>query len=276
MLRKFLKLLGVSKIKNYVEINRKLWNTKTDIHYESDFYDNKSFISGRNSLNKIELDLLGDVRGKKILHLQCHFGQDTISLSRMGATTVGIDLSDKSIDKARNLAKKLDADARFICCNIYDVEKYLDDKFDIVFTSYGTIGWLPDIDKWAQLIYSYLLPGGQFIFVDFHPFIWMFDDNFQNVVYRYFQSEPIIEEVEGTYTDRDANIREKSVGWNHALSEVISSLIKTRLVIKDFKEYDYSPYNCFANMVDNGEQQFRIENFGDKIPLVYSILAIKA
>ncbi len=120
---------------NYIEKNRETWNTKTDFHVKSDFYDLESFIKGISSLNDIELNLLGDVRNKKILHLQCHFGQDSISLARSGASVTGIDLSDKAIKKATELAKQTDADAHFICCNIYDLPQHLEQQFDIVFTS---------------------------------------------------------------------------------------------------------------------------------------------
>ena len=166
---------------NYIEINKQSWNKKTDFHIASEFYDNESFIKGKSSLNEIELNLLGDIKGKSILHLQCHFGQDTISLNRLGAKITGVDLSDRAIEKANELAKETNAEANFICCDIYDLPNFLDEKFDIVYTSYGTIGWLPDMDKWASIISHFLKPKGKFIFVEFHPVVWMFDDDFNRV-----------------------------------------------------------------------------------------------
>lgn len=161
---------------NYIEKNRQSWNQRTELHVTSAFYDVPGFINGASSLKDIELQLLGDVTGKTILHLQCHFGQDTLSLARLGATVTGIDLSDKAIEAARELAQKVQQDATFICCDLYDLPNYLDEQFDIVFTTYGTIGWLPDLDKWAKIVSRYLKPGGQFVFVEFHPVAWMFDD----------------------------------------------------------------------------------------------------
>jgi 2-polyprenyl-3-methyl-5-hydroxy-6-metoxy-1,4-benzoquinol methylase len=155
--------------KNYLEVNRNSWNNRVEAHLKSEFYDMEGFMKGNSSLNEIELKLLGDVKGKSILHLQCHFGQDSISLSRMGARVTGIDLSDKAIQKAEEIAKATQTDAKFICCDLYNLPKHLDEKFDIVFTSYGTIGWLPDMDKWAKIVSQYLKPGGQFVFVEFHP-----------------------------------------------------------------------------------------------------------
>lgn len=262
-------------MKNYLKINKELWNNKTEIHINSEFYDNENFIKGKSSLNTIELELLGNVEGKSILHLQCHFGQDTISLSRLGATTVGVDLSDKAIKTAKELAKTTNTNAQFICCDVYDIPNHLNQQFDIVYTSYGTIGWLPDLDKWAKIITQFLKPGGQFVFVEFHPVVWMFDSNFKSIEYNYFNVEPIAETEEGTYADKDANIKQESVGWNHDLSEVLNSLIKNGLTINQFNEYNYSPYNCFNNTIEVATNQYRIKHLGDKIPMVYSLVASK-
>ena len=178
---------------DYLEINRKSWNSRVDVHLKSDFYDVKGFLEGESSLNDIELGLLGDIKGKSILHLQCHFGQDTISLGRLGANVTGVDLSDKAIDNAKILAKKANVNATFICCDIYDLPTYLNEQFDIVFTSYGVIGWLPDMGKWAKIISNYLKPNGKFIFVEFHPILWVFDDDFKRIEYNYFNSGAIRE-----------------------------------------------------------------------------------
>ena len=258
---------------NYIEINRQSWNNRTDSHLKSEFYDLDGFLKGKTSLNEIELSLLGDIKGKTILHLQCHFGQDTISLSRLGATVTGIDLSDKAIESAKQIAKDTNSNTQFMCCDIYDLPNHLDEKFDIVFTSYGTIGWLPDLDKWAKIISKFLKPNGHFIFVEFHPVVWMFDDNFDKIGYRYFNSGAIIETENGTYADKEADITQSSVNWNHGLSEVINSLIKNGLEIKSLDEFDYSPYNCFNNTIEFEKKKYRIEHLDDKIPMVYSIVA---
>jgi len=194
----------MSTAKNYLELNKKLWNDKVDFHLQSDFYDMDGFYNGRNSLMDIEMSYLKSVAGKTILHLQCHFGQDTISLSKLGATVTGVDFSEKAIQAAKAIATKLQTDTRFLCCDIYDLPNHLDEPFDIVFTSYGTIGWLPDLDKWAKVISKFLKPDGQLIFVEFHPVVWMFDYDFKSVAYDYFNTEAIIETTEGTYADKSA------------------------------------------------------------------------
>lgn len=265
----------MEKLPDYININKETWNKKTAIHIASDFYNNEAFLNGKLSLNSFEIDLLGDVSQKKILHLQCHFGQDTLSLARLGAKVTGIDFSDQAIEKAKEYSKQLDLDATFICCDVYDTPNYLDEKFDIVFTSYGTIGWLPDMDKWAAVVSHFLKPEGKFVFVDFHPVVWMFDNDFKEVFYNYFKSEPIIEEETGTYADKKASLIQKTISWNHSISEVVNALIENGLTIHSLNEYDYSPYNCFNGMEEFETGKFRIKIFENKVPLVYSIKASK-
>ena len=260
---------------NYIEINRKSWNNKTEAHLNSEFYNLADFLKGNTSLNSIELDLLGDIEGKTILHLQCHFGQDTIALSRLGAKVTGIDLSDKAIESAKKIAIDTKSDAKFICCNLYDLPKYLDEQFDIVFTSYGTIGWLPDLNKWGNIVSKFLKPNGQFVFVEFHPVVWMFNDDFEEIKYNYFNSGAIVETENGTYADKDAQISQECITWNHSISEVLNSLIKSGLEINSLDEFDYSPYNCFSKTIEIEPKKYRIEHLENKIPMIYSISAKK-
>lgn len=265
----------MNKEKDYLEINRLSWNNRTEAHLKSEFYDLEGFLKGKSSLNQVELNLLGELKGKTILHLQCHFGQDTISLSRLGADVTGVDLSDIAIESAKQIAKDTSSNAKFICCDIYDLPNHLDEQFDIVFTSYGVIGWLPDLDKWAKIISRFLKPGGRFVFVEFHPFVWMFDDDFDKIAYRYFNSGAIIETENGTYADKEAEITQSYVVWNHGISEVLNRLIGNGLEVNSFDEFDYSPYNCFNKTIESEPGKFRIEHLGDKIPMIYSISATK-
>ena len=260
---------------DYIDINKNLWNRKTEIHYDSEFYDVDSFIKGKDSLNQTELELLGDIDGKKILHLQCHFGLDTISLSRRGALATGVDFSEKAIEKAKQLNESLGTRTRFIQSDIYKLPEVLDEEFDIVFTSYGVIGWLPDMKRWAKIVSRFLKPGGNFILVEFHPVVWMFSYDFKQIEFNYMDSNPIIEELEGTYTDRNAQIKEKSVTWNHGLANVLDSIVKAGLTIEDFKEYNHSPYNCFENTIKVDERMFQIKGLENKIPMTFSLLANK-
>lgn len=260
---------------DYIAINRASWNNKVPYHLGSKMYDLEGFIAGNSSLMDIELSLLGDITGKKILHLQCHFGQDTISLSRMGAEVTGIDLSDVGIKEARNLAQQTNQNTQFICCDIYDLPLHLEEKFDLVFTSYGTIGWLPDLQKWANVIAHFLKPKGQFVFVEFHPVLWMFDDKIEKIGYNYFNDGPIIETFSGTYADKNAPITQEYVNWNHSTSEVLNSLIHSGLKILSFNEYDYSPYDILFNSEEVAPKKFRAKHLENKIPLTFSLVAQK-
>ena len=268
----------------YFEENKQSWNKRTAVHKDSAFYDLDSFKKGKSSLNKIELEELGDVKGKTILHLQCHFGMDTMSWAREGAIVTGVDLSDEAINLAKEINTELNLNAKFICSNIYDLadsskvpplEGFREAGFDIVFTSYGTIGWLPDLDKWAEIVSYFLKPGGIFYIADFHPVLWMMDENFEKVKYNYFNTEVITEEISGTYTDRNAPIKSVEHGWNHPFSEIINALVKHKLQIVQFNEFPYSPYNCFNNMEKGADGMWRIKGMDEKMPMMYSIKAIK-
>lgn len=261
---------------NFFDINRKLWNDKTKIHVDSEFYDVAAFKAGKSSLNAIELDLLGDVSGKSILHLQCHFGMDSLSLARLGAKVVGVDLSDQAIEKARVLNAELGLDVEFICCNIYDLPQYLSTQFDFVFTSYGVIGWLPDLDKWANIVQQFLKVNGKFVMVEFHPVLnllgWKWDGT---LPYSYFNCGVLLEENEGSYTDRSAPIKNLAAEWDHSLAEVFTALLKQNLQLTHFQEYDYSPYNCFDEATELPDGNWQIKGIEEKVPLVFSVLLQK-
>jgi len=260
---------------SYFEANRESWNKRTTVHKDSTFYDLDAFKKGKSSLNKIELEELGDVKGKSLLHLQCHFGMDTMSWQRLGASCTGVDLSDEAINLARSINDELQLKTVFVCSNIYDLKENLNGQFDIVFTSYGTIGWLPDLDKWAEIITYYLKPGGIFYIADFHPVLWMMDEDFQHIKYNYFNESVIEEENTGTYTDRNAPIRSKEYSWNHPFSEIFSALIKNGLTVELFNEFPYSPYNCFIGMEQGPDSMWRIKGMDEKMPMMYSIKAVK-
>lgn len=262
-------------MENYLEINKNSWNARVEPHLKSAFYFVDEFLEGKTSLNAIELDLLGDVKGKSILHLQCHFGQDSISLSRLGAEVIGIDLSDKAIEAAQDLTKKCNTNTEFICTDVYNLPNVLEKKFDIVFTSYGTIGWLPDLKKWAEVVSHFLKPGGEFVMAEFHPVVWIYDDDFNGVAYNYFNEKPIVETSEGTYADNSAAIIQDYISWNHPLSDVLQSLIDKGLMVENFREFDYSPYPCFKHVEEFEKGKWRIRKFGNKLPMVYALKAKK-
>ncbi|MCB0697952.1 MAG: class I SAM-dependent methyltransferase [Chitinophagaceae bacterium] len=265
----------MSTEQEYFEINRALWNEKTKHHTGSEFYDMEGWLKGVTSLKEPELALLGDVRGKDILHLQCHFGQDSLSLARMGARVTGTDISDEAIAYAQKLNDELKLDARFVRSDTYAVPENVREQFDIVFASYGVIGWLPDMQRWADVVAKMLKPGGWLVFVEFHPVVWMYDSGFSHIQYSYFNLAPIIENEQGTYADRNADMQMEEIGWNHAMSDVLQSLINAGLSIEQVREYDYSPCNCFANTEQVEPGKWQIKGIGGKIPMMYSLMAVK-
>ncbi len=260
---------------NYTNINRQSWNDRVEIHLKSDFYDVEAFINGKSSLNAIELNVLGDIKGKSILHLQCHFGQDSISLSQLGAQVTGIDFSENAIIAAKELAITTNTDTHFICSSVQDLPNHLQQTFDIVYTSYGVIGWLPDMNEWASIIHHFLKPSGRLVLVEFHPVVWMFDNDFNTVAYNYFKDEAIIETDKGTYADKEADVEVKSITWNHSLSEVVTALFKNQIHLKQLQEFNYSPYNCMNGMEEVETGKYQLQKFGNKLPLVYAIEAVK-
>ncbi|MBK9175793.1 MAG: class I SAM-dependent methyltransferase [Flavobacteriales bacterium] len=256
--------------------NRALWNARVPHHLNSRMYDVEGFVAGKSSLTDIELELLGEVKGQRILHLQCHFGQDTLCIARMGAEVTGLDISDVALDEARRLTERCGLKADWILSNVVDHQPELDGRFDMVFTSYGTIGWLPDLKPWAANIARYLKPNGRLVFVEFHPAVWMFDNDFTHVAYSYFNREVIAEEEKGSYADRDADIRLTSYGWNHDLGEVLTALLDHGLRIERFTELDGSPHDCFANTVLGEDGLYRIKGMEGKLPMVYALRARKS
>ena len=259
----------------YFEINKQTWNEKVKIHSKSDMYDMEAFKNGKSSLMAYERNALGDVSGKSLLHLQCHFGQDTLSWARLGAQCVGVDLSDEGIALAKTLNEELQLDAQFVCCNVLETSKHIDDTFDIVFTSYGVIGWLPDLKPWGKMIADRLKKGGVFYMAEFHPIVWMFDylDGKKVMRYGYMQDEPIYEEYEGTYANEDSKMISKEYGWNHGLSEVINALVEAGLQINYLNEYDESPYNVLPDLVETKSGNY--VNKDKLYPLIFEIKATK-
>ncbi|WP_138433314.1 class I SAM-dependent methyltransferase [Winogradskyella algicola] len=260
---------------NYFETNRDTWNKKVAIHAQSEMYNMKAFKSGKSSLMLYELKALSDIKGKSLLHLQCHFGQDTLSWQRMGAQCVGVDLSNEGIKLAQKLNDELNLKAEFVCCNVLDTSKHIYKTFDIVYTSYGVIGWLPDLKPWAKMISERLKIGGTFYMVEFHPILWMFDyvDGKPKMKYHYSQDEVIYEEYEGTYANQSSKMVSKEYGWNHGLSQVVNALIEAGLQIEYLNEHDESPYDVFPDLIKTETGLYNMKK--QLFPMIFEIKATK-
>lgn len=256
-------------MKSHFQTNKTSWNARVETHFNSKFYDVPGFLAGGSSLNEIELNALPNIKGKRLLHLQCHFGLDTLSLARLGASVTGVDISDQAITKALQLQQQIQLDATFICQDVYTFGKQSQQLYDIVYTSYGAICWLPDLNLWADIIASQLKPGGQFYMAEFHPILDLLAG------YSYFHQVNPDTSTEGTYTENCDGSEHEFAVWSHPISNVISALVHSGLVIEAVKEFDYSPYNCFENMVERQPGEFCLKHKQQWVPLVYSILAKK-
>jgi len=257
----------------HLETNRILWDKKTPIHKDAEFYNLEGFLKGETSLKEIELAALKDrVAGKSILHLQCHFGQDSLSLARLGAQVTGVDFSEISIALGRSLNEQLGLNVSFVVSDIYSLPENLSGQFDFVFTSYGVLTWLPDLDRWAAVVAKFLKPGGTFYIAECHPTLYMYDHATQKIGYRYFDhTEPYEEVEEGTYADVNADIAQREYFWSHSLATVFQSLLKQNLQVIDFQEFDFSPYDCFPNMQEAEPNRFVFGDLTNRMPHVFSL-----
>lgn len=257
----------------YFKTNESLWNQKVDYHTQSEFYQLEAFKKGEyQPLRPIELEGLSDIKGKKMLHLQCHFGQDSLAWSRLGAKVTGVDFSEKAIAQARHLNAELQLDAQFVCSNVLETRQHLQDTFDVVFTSYGVIGWLPELQSWAKTISESLHKGGVFYMVEFHPVLMTMDFDLHEQRYAYFnQNAPDLEIVQGTYADKNADIEHQEFTWSHSLSEIITPLLREGLVLETFNEYPYSNWNCFSNMKEVAPDQFVYQGFQRPMPHLFEL-----
>jgi SAM-dependent methyltransferase len=262
-------------MEDYFETNKGLWDGWAKINFGSEMYDVEGFKSGKTSLRATELEELGDVSGKSLLHLQCHFGLDTMSWAREGARVTGVDISDEAISLARSISEELGIEATFILSNIYDLPDVLDGKFDIVFTSYGTLCWLPDLKKWAELVKRYLKPGGTFYMVNGHPLSATLDEEGEKITKSYFYSaEPVSYEVQGSYADWDADFRHKGYEWQHPISDIVTALISAGLKLEFLHEFPFCPNSGFAPGLKEIEPgRYELEKHPNTIPLMYSIRA---
>ncbi|MCK4574657.1 MAG: class I SAM-dependent methyltransferase [candidate division Zixibacteria bacterium] len=220
------------------EKNRQAWNEIVEIHANHPFYRVKEFLGGETTLKAIELEELGDVSGKRLLHLMCRFGLDTLSWVREGALVTGIDISDRSIEYAEQLKKGAGLEAAFVRSDIMDLIGKIDQRFDIVFQSYGTHAWISDLDQWAAVVAHYLKPGGIFYIVDLHPFSTPIEDD----SVAYFNPGPYRYTDAVDYADKDYTIKSEMVEWQHTLSGIINALINAGLSLEMLNEFDKCCY----------------------------------
>jgi SAM-dependent methyltransferase len=263
----------------YLQTNREWWNEAAPIHAISAMYDLEGFKAGRKTLKFIEREELGDVSGKSLLHLQCQFGLSSLLLAKLGAKVTGVDFAEQAIALARSLSEELGIEADFVCSDIYDLPSVLSSQFDIVYTSYGVLCYLPDLQRWAKIIAQFLKPRGLFCIVEEHPFVRLFDENATDlqVIHSFYSAEPKAVISDYTYTDSTVKMIHTTIyEWTHSLGEILTALISAGLEIKSLREFPCSLWPCFPNMEKGEDGMWRLKGQKAMIPLLFSLKAIKS
>jgi 2-polyprenyl-3-methyl-5-hydroxy-6-metoxy-1,4-benzoquinol methylase len=260
-----------------LKTNLAMWNEMVPIHAASDAYQLDAFLRGENKLNALERGEVGDVRGKSLLHLQCHFGLDTLSWARLGARVTGVDFSDKAIELARSIARDASIDARFVCATVFDAPAHIDEKFDVVFTSYGVLCWLPDIDQWGRVVAHFVKPGGFFYIAEIHPFANIFRNEpgtrGLEFEFSYFREEMLEFPPGPDYADQSRQLSHPSHEWLHKFSDIFNALTGAGLRIEYIHEFSYCPWQLFPFSRLESDGLWHIP--GDPIPQLYTLKAAK-
>lgn len=263
--------------------NKALWDEWTAIHSVSAFYDLEGFKRGGIRLRDFEIAEIGDIAGRDLLHLQCHFGIDTLSWARLGARVTGADFSGAAIELARGLANELGfPEARFVRSDLYDLPAVLDGDFDVVYTSRGVLGWLPDVRRWAEVVAHFLRPGGTFYITEIHPVAQAFENDGVapgelRLAYPYWEhAEPLTFAVRGSYADPTAEVTATSEhAWDHGLGEIVSALIDAGLRIESLREYPFVDWRLDF-LVEGPDGRYRLpDDTPGELPLFFSIRATK-
>jgi SAM-dependent methyltransferase len=258
--------------------NRANWNERVAIHAKSRFYDVEGWLRDAPGPPLREVEAIGDVAGRTLLQLQCHFGMDTLRWARAGATVTGLDFSPAAISEARSLAARtgLSDRATFICSNVYDAPRALaGQQFDVVYVSLGSLNWLPDVSAWGEVVASLLLPGGRFYLHDVHPFSSCFDDDGETIIYGYFeeQDHPYVDDAADTYTDGGEVSSKRTYDWNHSIGEVVAALTSQGLVLDSLIEHDWTLFQRFPWLMQNQSGLYVFPEDRPRLPLSFTIVA---
>jgi SAM-dependent methyltransferase len=261
------------------EANRAHWDERVPIHVSGESYDVVGFKARQERLRPFEISEVGDVSGKDLLHLQCHFGIDTLSWARRGARVVGLDFSLPAIVEARELAAELALNAEFVHSDVYDAPHALEERdFDVVYTGLGAFYWLPDIRRWARVVASLIRPGGFLYLLEFHPFSFVFGDEDLTVTFDYFhREEPYVWEEPGTYADLEAEtVHNRTYEWNQTLRVVVSAVIEAGLILEFLHEQDYTLFPRWPFLQKPGSDTYRLPEGMPSLPLIYTLQARRA
>jgi SAM-dependent methyltransferase len=262
---------------DWISMNQANWDARVPVHANSRYYDVPAFVAGSDPLRDYEPVEVGDVRGRILLHLQCHIGLDTLSWARRGATVTGLDFSQPALDVAASVAAQIGIEsARFVLANVYDAPATLAGQtFDIVYTGIGALQFLPDIERWARVVAALLAPGGFCYVTEPHPLLNFVGDDCRSYKGDYFSPDPIYVN-EGTYADPGATLTSPtSVEWIHHTAEVVSALGAAHLRVEFLHEHDWIWYQILPILTKQDDGRWRFPDGQPQIPLLYSLRAVK-
>ena len=270
----------------YREVNRASWDERVPAHLASPDYQVSRFTDDPDHLSEVvrfDLPRLGDVRGLRGVHLQCHIGTDTVSLARLGASMTGLDFSAPAVAAAQDLAARTGTDVRFVQSDVYAAADVLGHgQFGLVYTGIGALCWLPDIRRWAEVVAALLAPGGRLFLREGHPMPWALadqrDDGLLVVDHPYFERpEPMVFDDDSSYATTDV-VFENTVTheWNHGLAEIITALMDAGLELTGLTEHDSAPWAPFPGMMKkSADGEWRLADRPWRIPCTYTLQAVR-
>lgn len=257
---------------SHTKTNRGLWDGWAALHARSAFYDLAGFRDGKSSLKPTERAEVGPVEGKRLLHLQCHLGLDTLSWARLGAEVTGVDFSENAVAEARSLAADCGLPARFVCQDVLELD--LGERFDIVFASYGVLCWIRDKRRWAEVVARHLVPGGSFYLIEFHPVVSTFEEDGTPLRHPYFASDvPVLFPQKGSYGAPDADFEHDSYEWPHSIADIVTPLVEAGLRIELLHEFPFSSYGCFPFLEEEAADRWVVRGAEVALPLMFSVKA---
>ncbi|MDA8026900.1 MAG: class I SAM-dependent methyltransferase [Actinomycetota bacterium] len=264
--------------------NRNYWERVVDIHYQSKFYEVDRWIVEGMRMRPWEEDVIGRLDGKNVVHLQCHFGKDTLSLLSLGASSVtGIDFSESAIAKAVALSAKTGCQDRsnFIVCSVEEVPMSLPSrKYDMAYVSLGAINWIPKIETWAAAL-SHLLKDNSTIFIhEVHPLSQVIapKDSKWTIEDSYFEtSHAMTDESIGSYVEDSESLGTfRTFLWNHSLGEIVLALAKHGFSISLLDEHHWTSFLQYPEMEMIETERYVLPDSWVKIPLSFTMVASRS
>jgi SAM-dependent methyltransferase len=258
------------------EVNRRHWDEIAPVHGRA--YNTAPLLSGGHLLDPVQVGELGDLTGKRLLHLQCHIGTDTLSLARLGAGVTGVDISGESLKVARDLSQRTGIPARFIETPIFDLPSVLDETFDVVYTSIGVLCWVSDIREWGRLVVRCLEPGGFLYLMDSHPFMHVFDDEADGLQVRhtYFAGDAVEWPPDWPdYADPGYISKTPTLEFQWTISDIHNALVEAGLRIEFIHEFDFLHWKALPAMVEGEDGMWRLPEHFARIPLLFSMRAVR-